>query len=169
MGHLRIGGKEYKIEPKTNVAKLVSKVKHVVYRVDNTQKDQDYKGDAKTFTIGKSYSFKIQSVILRFICMYFELIMHTLVSPRCYSQFSLQKDCHSSKFANRQHIFIQNTYLANETRPSISTVCSLCKYVYLCAYIISHFRFGDRNLGSTCTLVPCHCLRFTFIFCFFCR
>ena len=58
VGHIRIGDKDYKIEPKTNVAKLVTKVKHVVYRVDKTQRDQDYKGDAKDFTIGNITTFQ---------------------------------------------------------------------------------------------------------------
>ena len=49
---MRIGEKEYKIEPKTKGATLVSKVKHVIYRVDNKQKDQDFRGDTKPFNIG---------------------------------------------------------------------------------------------------------------------
>ena len=54
MGHIRVGRNDYKIEPKTQEATLISKVKHVIYKADRNQgKDRDFKGDTKTFTVGK--------------------------------------------------------------------------------------------------------------------
>lgn len=55
VGNIQIGEDTYKIEPKTQEAKLVSKVKHVVYKTNtNKQKDVDYNGDTKTFIIDDS-------------------------------------------------------------------------------------------------------------------
>ena len=54
IGHIRVGDNDYKIEPKSHEAKLVPKVKHVVYKVDKTgEKGPDFTGDTNSFTVGK--------------------------------------------------------------------------------------------------------------------
>ena len=54
IGHIRVGDNDYKIEPKSHEAKLVAKVKHVVYKVDkNGEKGPDFTGDTNSFTVGK--------------------------------------------------------------------------------------------------------------------
>ena len=55
VGHIRVGGKDYVIEPTTNQATLVSDGIHVVYQIDNSQDTaEEFTDDTFTVDIGMS-------------------------------------------------------------------------------------------------------------------
>ena len=53
VGHIRVGGKDYVIEPTTNQATLVSDGTHVVYQIDNSQDiAEEFTDDTFTVDMG---------------------------------------------------------------------------------------------------------------------